>query len=401
MAIDRNKISKLAENHMASGRVDRAIEEFLKLVEDRPDDHNLLNRIGDAYLQAGKVPEAMEMFKKAGSGFERGGFNNKATAVLKKAHRIAAEDMDISERLAVLYRQTNMIKEAIQIHIEVADICTRKGLIKRALEEFAKVVELDPKNLKNKVKLADLYNKEGMKDRAAGIYLEVAESLAMDQMHAEAGQILERAKMMVSTPQVFLTQSRLAVIQKDLPGAAAHLREGLAANPRSSELLDALAEVELAATRSECDWEFDRRTEGVTLMIPEIQEMRGLARIVALKAKLAGVNTPEAKLLAQVRDELVPLRVSGRFESLYNRTANGWIVTLVNNEGITKSYNEPPRVDAAPQMASVRYTGPGRVRNACLCTPEGDEPLDPADIRFAIPPGDLRGVHLILAPVVR
>jgi len=251
MAIDRNKISKLAESHMAAGRVDRAIEEFLKLIEDRPDDHNLLNRIGDAYLQAGKVPEAMEMFKKAGSGFERGGFNNKATAVLKKAHRIAAEDVDIAERLADLYRQTNMIKEAIQIHIEVAEICTRKGLLKRALEEFAKVVDLDPKNLKNKVKLADLYNKEGMKERAAAIYLEVAEALALDQMHSEAAQVLERARTMVSTPAVFLTQSRLCVMQKDLAGAAGHLREGLALNQRSPELLDALAEVELQARAPE------------------------------------------------------------------------------------------------------------------------------------------------------
>ena len=251
MAIDRNKISKLAETHMAAGRVDRAIEEFLKLVEDRPDDHNLLNRIGDAYLQAGKVPEAMEMFKKAGSGFERGGFNNKATAVLKKAHRIAAEDVDIAERLAGLYRQTNMIKDAIQIHIEMAELCTRKGLLKRALEEFAKVVELDPKNLKNKVKLADLYNKEGMKEGAAAIYLEVAEALALDQMHSEAGQILERARTMVSTPPVFLTQSRLCVMQKDLAGAAGHLREGLGLNLRSPDLLDALAEVELQARAPE------------------------------------------------------------------------------------------------------------------------------------------------------
>ncbi|MGA2079754.1 MAG: tetratricopeptide repeat protein [Holophaga sp.] len=250
MAIDRNKISKLAENHMAMGRVDRAIEEYLKLIEDRADD-NLLNRVGDAYLQAGKVPEALELFKKACTGFERSGFNNKATAVLKKAHRVSPEDVEIAERLAELYRQTNLIKEAIQIHIEVADICTRKGLIKRALEEFAKVVDLDPKNLKNKVKLADLYNKEGMKERAASIYLEVAEALALEQMHSEAGQILERARTMVTTPQVFLTQSRLCVMQKDLTGASRHLREGLGLNPRSAELLDALAEVELQARSPE------------------------------------------------------------------------------------------------------------------------------------------------------
>ncbi len=108
-----------------------------------------------------------------------------------------------------------------------------------------------------------------------------------------------------------------------------------------------------------------------------------------------------AKLLAQVRDELVPLQISGRLESLYNRTADGWIVTLVNNEGITKTYNEPPRVDGAPQMAAVRYTGPGRVRTAWLCTPDGDEPLDPTAIHLAIPPGEVRVVRLTLAPVSR
>ena len=100
------------------------------------------------------------------------------------------------------------------------------------------------------------------------------------------------------------------------------------------------------------------------------------------------------KLMAQVRDELVPLRITGQLESLYNRTADGWIVTLVNNEGITKIYNEPPRIEGTPQTATIRYTGPGCVRAVCLCTPEGDEPLDPANIHLAIPPGEVRVVRL-------
>lgn len=111
----------------------------------------------------------------------------------------------------------------------------------------------------------------------------------------------------------------------------------------------------------------------------------------------AGSNTL-AKLLTGVRNELVPLQISGRLESLYNRTPDGWIVTLVNNEGITKSYNEPPRIDGSPQTATIRYTGPGRVRTARLCTPEGDEPLDPTDIHLVIPPGEVRVVRLALAP---
>ena len=50
---------------------------------------------------------------------------------------------------------------------------------------------------------------------------------------------------------------------------------------------NALREVELGALRPTCDWEFDQRKEGMSLLIPEIQEMRQLARLMQLKARLA------------------------------------------------------------------------------------------------------------------
>jgi tetratricopeptide (TPR) repeat protein len=251
MAIDRVKVKKEADRLLAAGRTDRAIDELRKLLDDNPKDLNLMNQIGDLCIQSGKPGDAVDLFKRAAIGYERDGFGARATAVLKKAFRHAPDDIDLASRLADLYRQTNMIKDALQVHMQVAEHFTKKGLIKRALEEFSKVVDLDPKNLKNKIKLADLYNKEGMKEKAAGIYLEVAEALAIDQMHAEASQVLERAKAMISTPHVFLTQSRLSVIQRDLAGAAQHLREGLTANPRSVELLEALAEIELQSKNPE------------------------------------------------------------------------------------------------------------------------------------------------------
>ncbi|MBL0211281.1 MAG: tetratricopeptide repeat protein [Holophagaceae bacterium] len=265
MSIDRAKVTKEADKLLAAGRIDKAIEEYRKLLDDNPKDLPLMNRIGDLCVQAKRIGEAIDLFKRLGMTYERDGFTQKGIAVLKKATRLAPDDLDMSGRLADMYRQVGMIKDALQVHLSVAEFFTKKGLIKRALEEFAKVVELDPKNLKNKVKLADLYNKEGMKDRAAAIYLEVAEALAIEQMHTEANQILERAKSMVSTPQVFLTQSRLAVIQKDLSAAASHLREGLKANPRSNELLEALAEIEIQSKNP------DRALEALG-QIPQLPE---------------------------------------------------------------------------------------------------------------------------------
>jgi hypothetical protein len=48
-----------------------------------------------------------------------------------------------------------------------------------------------------------------------------------------------------------------------------------------------LHEVELGAIRQTCDWEFDLRKEGIMLLLPEIQEMRSLARLVNVKIRLA------------------------------------------------------------------------------------------------------------------
>ncbi len=245
MAIDRVKVKKEADKLLTAGKVERAIDEFQKLVDDNPKDYNTLNQIGDLCVQIGRVKEGVEIHKRLGSAYERDGFHARAAAIFQKVVRNSPEDIDAAQRLADLYRQMNKTTDAVKVHLQVAEHFQKKGLIKRALEEFNKVVDLDPKNLKMKVKLADLYNKEGMKDRAAGIYLEVAESLAMEQMHGEANQILERAKSMISTPQVFLTQSRLGVIQGDYTTAAQHLREGLTTNPRNTELLEALAEIEL------------------------------------------------------------------------------------------------------------------------------------------------------------
>jgi tetratricopeptide (TPR) repeat protein len=245
MAIDRIKVKKEADKYLTAGRVERAIDEFQKLIEDNPKDYNTLNQIGDLSVQVGRVKEGVEIHKRLGAAYERDGFHARAAAIFQKVVRNAPEDIDAAQRLADLYRQMNRPTDAVRVHLSVAESFQKKGLIKRALEEFNKVVDLDPKNLKMKVRLADLYNKEGLKERAAGIYLEVAESLAMEQMHGEASQILDRAKAMISTPQVFLTQSRLGVIQGDYSTAAEHLREGLGANPRNPELLEALAEIEL------------------------------------------------------------------------------------------------------------------------------------------------------------
>ena len=49
----------------------------------------------------------------------------------------------------------------------------------------------------------------------------------------------------------------------------------------------ALREAELGARRQACDWGFESRLEGFELMLLEIQEMRALTRLVAIRTRVA------------------------------------------------------------------------------------------------------------------
>lgn len=74
----------------------------------------------------------------------------------------------------------------------------------------------------------------------------------------------------------------------------------------------ALREAELGAGRSTCDWEFDRRTDGIILLLPEIQEMRTLARLVTLRARLAILDGEIDEAMHWIETGLVMGRHVGR-----------------------------------------------------------------------------------------
>ena len=106
---------------------------------------------------------------------------------------------------------------------------------------------------------------------------------------------------------------------------------------------------------------------------------------------------PLAKALAAVTHDLIPFTVSGRVETLYNRTETGWIITVVNNEGITKTFREPPGIDAAAeQTITIEGCGRQKVERAVLWGADADTELDPTHITFRVPPGELRVVCMSL-----
>jgi len=71
---------------------------------------------------------------------------------------------------------------------------------------------------------------------------------------------------------------------------------------------------------------------------------------------------------ALIRDALakqLPVRVSGGVQYLVNLKSDAVLVTLINNDGVTKAPREPVRVDASKsRTAAITYTGEGKVLSA-------------------------------------
>jgi Flp pilus assembly protein TadD len=56
--MDRDDTLRRAEKLLRQGRLDAAIAEYAKLVEDQPKDWATVNLLGDLYVRAGQVEQA-------------------------------------------------------------------------------------------------------------------------------------------------------------------------------------------------------------------------------------------------------------------------------------------------------------------------------------------------------
>jgi len=121
----------------------------------------------------------------------------------------------------------------------------------------------------------------------------------------------------------------------------------------------------------------------------------GKGAVIVYSERGRGDDRPLVQLLTRLRDELLPVIVKGKVEYLVNRTSKGWVITLVNNEGITKDFRSPPKIDAdRREEVLIRYTGSGAVDSFVLWSDDKDQPLDIHPMKVQVPPGETRIVEL-------
>src|SRR6185369_14075883 len=232
-----------ARKFVDKGQIDKAVKEYLRIVQEDPKDVRVWLKIGDLYAKKGSKQDATETYLKVARFYHEQGFFLKAVAVYKQILKLDPRLVDVILKLAELYRQLGLMSDAMQHFESVAAHFHREGNTKEALATVKKLVDLDPENIATRIKLAEQYSKEGLVDDAANEFSVACEQLRRQGRQDDFVKVSERLLWHKPDNQALNRElAGLYLTRNDPRRALQKLQACFKADPRDVETLGLLAQ---------------------------------------------------------------------------------------------------------------------------------------------------------------
>jgi tetratricopeptide (TPR) repeat protein len=121
VASKRDTLIASAEKSLARGKADAALKDFLKVLEETPNDINILNKVGDLYSRLNRNDEAVPYFARIAEHYSKDGFYVKAIAMYRKVNRADPSRLEVYDKLGELYSKQGLAMEAKSQYQVLAD----------------------------------------------------------------------------------------------------------------------------------------------------------------------------------------------------------------------------------------------------------------------------------------
>jgi tetratricopeptide (TPR) repeat protein len=223
-------------------------------------------RVGDLQLKRGQADKAIESYAQVAEIFSASGFDAKAVAIYKQILRIDPAQLEAHTRLGDLYQRLGLVSEALRQFQEATEIFQGRGLKREAFDLLKRVAALDPSNISNRLKLADLLAREGMASEALQEY----EAMLSDvEDREERVRIAEQAiASFPDHPGALQALARARVGSGQTEEAIEALERARPAHPEDIGLREALIEAYEAVGNAD-------RVQSVYREIAELYKRRG------------------------------------------------------------------------------------------------------------------------------
>ena len=252
MAFSRDTTLRKAEKLLRQGRLDAAVAEYLRVIEDQPRDWNTANVLGDLYVRAGQRDKAVEQYTRIADHLSTEGFYSKASAVYKKILKIKSDDEHALLQLAEITARQGLMADAKSALKNVAESRRARGDKRGAAEIRMRLGTLDPSDLDARMTGARAAVEIGELPVALAEFKAIAEELQERQRGEDAVKLLgEIAELSPEDPDVAASLMRAYVARGDFTRARAYARTpaqfkdiaaNLQARSQAAEALEALAE---------------------------------------------------------------------------------------------------------------------------------------------------------------
>jgi tetratricopeptide (TPR) repeat protein len=248
MSLNKSKALRTAEKYALQGKIPAAIDEYRKVVSADPGDLTTVNTLGDLYVRAGRIQDAISNFSRIADSYREGGFTLKAIAMLKKISKLDPTNIETAMKLANLYSQQGLLVEARQQYLHVADAYARAGQTRKALEAYQKIADLDPSNTSVRMKLGEIYSREGMTEQAHEAFIMAgAEFLRKGDSEQALNANLKAIVINADSRQALTAIATIYTQQGQTDRAINILCEAFERNPGDVELLTILGRTYLSA----------------------------------------------------------------------------------------------------------------------------------------------------------
>lgn len=246
MALDRDSTLKKAEKLVRQGRLDLAIAEYVRVVEDNPRDWSTANTLGELYAKAGQPAQAVEQYTRIADHFVDQGFYPKAAALYRKVLKITPNDEAIQIRLADVSAQQGLLADA-KAHLNAIAAKRRaRGDRRGTAEIVVRLGTIDPADLDARLAAARTLEEMGEEEEASSRFKALYQDLLEKDRTADAIEALKAfvgLNPLDSEARAILAKAALS--SGDIDGAREFLDEHSAGNDPA--LLFPLAEIELRA----------------------------------------------------------------------------------------------------------------------------------------------------------
>jgi len=190
MIFDKTKAMRNAEKFVVQGKIRAAISEYKAVVGNDPRDIGTLNMLGDLYAKNMEKREAVDCYLTVAEHYSTQGFAQKAIAIYNKISRLQPESIEVSTKLAELYKLKGSLSEARAHYTTLAEHYEKSGRRIEALSMWKQIALLDPNNTDVCINLAESYFREGHRDEAAEAYAEAGSRFSRQGLNEDAIKVL-------------------------------------------------------------------------------------------------------------------------------------------------------------------------------------------------------------------